>query len=91
MKAALLGIEHPHSLAHLRTLQRLPEVESIFLWDESGSALAAVRQTQGDKIEATFTDLEALLARDDLFFVIAALRNDLGPDIFIRVLEAGNI
>lgn len=89
VKAALLGIEHPHSLAHLQTLQRLSEVESIFLWDENGSALAAARQTPGDKVEATFTDLEALLARDDLFLVIAALRNDLGPDIFIRVLEAG--
>ncbi len=89
MKAALLGIEHPHSLAHLRTLQVLPEIESIFLWDENAQALAEVQQTQGEKVEETYTDLAALLARADLFFVIAALRNDLGPEIFIRVLEAG--
>ncbi len=89
VKAALLGIEHPHALAHLRTLQALPEVASIFLWDENEDALQSVVQSQGAKVEATFTDLNALLARDDIFFVIAAIRNDLGPDIFIRTLEAG--
>lgn len=89
MKAALLGLEHPHSLAHLNTLQVLPEVESIFLWDESEQVLASVRQAQGSKIEATYTNLDDLLARDDIFYVVAALRNDLGPDIFIKVLEAG--
>lgn len=87
--AALLGIEHPHSLAHLRTLQALPEVEKIYLWDESADALHSVMQSQGDKVEATFTDLNALLAQDDLLFVIAAIRNDLGPEIFIRSMEAG--
>jgi predicted dehydrogenase len=89
MKAALLGVEHPHSLAHLRTLQAIDEVEAIFLWDESESALAKVRQNQGDKIEATSTDLDSILARDELFFVIAAMPNDLSTDIFTRALEAG--
>ena len=89
MKAALLGIDHPHSRAHLSTLQVLPEVDSILLWDENETALAGARQAQGEKVEATFTNLESLLAQDGLFFAIAALRNDLGPDIFIRVLEAG--
>jgi len=89
MKAALLGVEHPHSLAHLATLQELPEVDSILLWDEDEAALARVQETQGDKVEATFTDLGALLAQDDLFFAIAALRNDLGPDIFVQILQAG--
>jgi len=87
--AALLGIEHPHSLAHLRTLQTLPEVGEILLWDENEQALAAVVDKQGAKVSATFTNLDQLLARPDLFFVIGALRNDLGPDIFIRTLEAG--
>lgn len=89
MKAALLGVEHPHSIAHLNTLQLLPEVDGIFLWDENAQALEAARQSQGRKIEASYTELNALLARDDIFFAIAAVRNDLGPDIFIRVLEAG--
>lgn len=87
--AALLGIEHPHSLAHLRTLQALPEVGEILLWDENEAALAAAVSHQGAKVSQTFTNLDQLLARRDLFFVIAALRNDLGANIFIRTLEAG--
>lgn len=89
LTAALLGVEHPHSVAHLRTLQQLPEVERILLWDESAAALARVREQQSDKIAYTTTDLDALLADGDLTCVIAALRNDLGPDIFLRVLAAG--
>jgi len=89
MKAALLGVEHPHSLAHLSTLQTLPEIDSIILWDESEIALDEVRKAQGEKVEATFTDLTSVLAQEDIFFVIVALRNDKGPDVFIRALEAG--
>lgn len=89
VKAALLGIEHPHSLSHLSTLQCLPEVSEILLWDENPQALAEAVAKQGAKVSATFTDLNQLLADPDLFFVIAALRNDLGPELFIRTLEAG--
>lgn len=89
VKAALLGLSHPHSLAHLRTLQALPEVDAILLWDNDEQALLAVQQSQGAKVEAVYTDLDALLAREDVFFVIAAVRNDLGPDLFVRSLEAG--
>lgn len=89
LTAALLGVEHPHSLAHLRTLQRLPEVERILLWDANADALAQVQATQGDKVAAAFTDLAALLTDDRLLFVIAAVRNDLGPAVFMQVLAAG--
>lgn len=89
VSAALLGVEHPHSLAHLRTLQQLPEVERIYLWDESEAALARVSKELPDKVVGTFTNLDEVLAQPDLFFVIAALRNEIGKDIFIRCLDAG--
>ena len=89
VKAALLGVEHPHSLSHLRTLQALPEVSEIFLWDESAEALRATQQSHPAKVVAVTTDLDQVLGRDDIFFVLAALRNDLGPEIFIRTLAAG--
>ncbi|HRW08591.1 MAG TPA: Gfo/Idh/MocA family oxidoreductase [Caldilineaceae bacterium] len=89
LHAALLGITHPHSLAHMRTLQALPEIASISLWDEDQEALDAAVQAQGAKVVATHTHLAELLANPDIFFVIAAIRNDLGPEIFIRALEAG--
>lgn len=87
--AALLGVEHPHSLAHLRTLQQLPEVARILLWDTSADALARVAQELPDKVAGTYTDLDELLAQPGLYFVVAALRNDLGPDGFIRTVQAG--
>lgn len=87
--AALLGVDHPHTLAHLRTLQVLPEVDKILLWDENEQALAATVAKQGAKVSATYTNLEQLLAQPDLCFVIAAVRNDLGPAIFIQTLDAG--
>lgn len=89
VNAVLLGIEHPHSLAHLRTLQALPEVEQIYLWDENPAALAAAKEAQGEKIAGVTTDLGEVLARDDIFFVIAALRTDLSPAICLQVLAAG--
>lgn len=89
VSAALLGVEHPHSLAHLRTLQQLPEVERIYLWDESEAALARVSKELPDKVAGTFTDLDALLADDDIYFVIASVRNDIGKEVFTRCFEAG--
>jgi hypothetical protein len=74
VKAALLGLQHPHSRLHLRTLKLLPEVEEIRLWDPDADLLAQVQATQGDKVAATFTDLSALLADDDLCFVGGAQR-----------------
>ncbi len=89
LHAALLGLEHPHSLAHMRTLQVLPEVASISLWDENQSTLDAAVEAQGDKVVATYTDLAGVLADDSILFAIAAVRNDLGPEIFSRSLKAG--
>ena len=87
--AALLGLDHPHSIAHLRTLQEVSEVASITVWDEDEEMLQSTLRDHGEKVSATTTDLASVLERDDILFVVAALRNDLGPPIFTRALEAG--
>lgn len=87
--AALLGLSHPHALAHLRTLQTVPEVASITLWDEDEALLGSTLENQGEKVSATTTDLASVLAEEQILFAVAALRNDLGPPIFTRALEAG--
>ena len=89
VSAALLGVEHPHSFAHLRTLQQLPEVERIYLWDESAEALERVSKELPDKVVGTYTNLDELLAQADLYYVVAAVRNEIGKDVFIRCFEAG--
>jgi predicted dehydrogenase len=48
-----------------------------------------VRQTQGAKVEGVFTHLAELLEQPRLAFVIAALRNDLGPGVCAQVIDAG--
>ncbi len=87
--AALLGLSHPHSLAHLRTLQTVSEVSSITLWDPDAELLKSTVENQGEKVSGTTTDLGSVLAQEQILFVVGALRNDLGPPIFIQALEAG--
>src|SRR5262245_21743355 len=87
--AALLGLTHPHALAHLRTLQALPEVEQILLWDEDDRALAAGQQAQAQKIAQCYTDLDALLARGDIQFAIVCVPTEMSPEVCLRTLAAG--
>jgi predicted dehydrogenase len=87
--AALIGLTHPHALAHLRTLQALPEVAQILLWDEDDRALAAARQAQGQKVAQSYTDLDMLLARGDLSFAIVCVPTDVAPGVCLRSLAAG--
>ncbi|MBI3942262.1 MAG: Gfo/Idh/MocA family oxidoreductase [Chloroflexi bacterium] len=89
VRAALIGVDHPHSPAHLSTLQVLPEVDGIYLWDENAASLERIMQTQGAKVLGAYTNLDQLLAHKDLLFAITALRNDVSPDICLRVLDAG--
>ena len=87
--AALLGLTHPHAIAHLRTLQALPEVERILLWDADAAAIEAARQAGGEKVAGAFTDLAALLSRGDLLFAIVCVPTDASPDVCERALAAG--
>lgn len=89
MKAALVGLQHPHSLAHLGTLQTLPEVESIVICDESPEAVAAALCQQGAKVAASYTSLDEMLRQEEAFFAIVAVRNDQGPRNFGAVMAAG--
>lgn len=90
MKAALLGIGEPHFDGHLRTLQVLPEIESIALWG-TAQAISASRRplSSEDKVVCVLTDLDALLAQPDIFLAVASVPTHQKHRIFTRVLEAG--
>ncbi len=87
--AAVIGVTHPHGLAHMRTLQRLPEVERIFVWDDDAESLAKAVESQPDKVAGSYTDYRELLRQDGIFCAVASLRNDICPDMCIAALERG--
>lgn len=89
VKAALLGLDNPHSPAHLETLHQLPEVESVVIWSEREELNASLDEVRRDKVERIDTNLESVLADSDVHFVITCLRNDQSPDVCIQALEAG--
>lgn len=90
LTAALIGLRHPHSAGHLRTLDCLPEVTRIVLWDDDPAAAGDLRGEALDTPVEPAASLAELLARRDLDFVVAAERNDRNPDLFTAVLEAGH-
>lgn len=90
LTAALIGLRHPHSAGHLRTLDCLPEVTRIVLWDDDPAAAGDLRGEALDTPVEPAASLAELLARRDLDFVVAAERNDRNPDLFAAVLEAGH-
>ena len=89
MQAALVGLQHPHAMSHLATLQQLPEVESIVVCGESREDLERAKAGHGAKVAAWHTDLAGMLTEHRPFLAIVCVRNDRGPAQFSQVLEAG--
>jgi len=90
LKAALLGLSHPHSAPHLATLQNLPEVGEIVAWDgqyeaKRHGALLANRK----KLTLCTDDLAAVLRRGDIDFAIVCVPTDDAAALTCRVLKAG--
>ncbi len=86
--AGMIGLTHPHSAAHLRTLDALEMVDGVVLYDpdptagESASRLC--RKTQ-----AVCAHLPELLARRDVSVVVVALPTDVTPETIIQAVRAG--
>ena len=89
MKAAILGLTHPHSGILLKTLENLSEITEIVLWDadpviETHPVLPASR-----KVTRVTSDLTAALAEPGLVFAIVCVRNDQAAAVSQQVLAAG--
>ena len=89
MKAALLGLSHPHSGILLTTLENLPEVTSVCLWDPDAVALAHPNLPPARKVSHVSTNLDAVLAQRDLVFAILCVRHDQAAALARRILAAG--
>ena len=89
IKVGLIGVTHPHSRMHLKTLSLMDEVESVLLWDEDEEALAKVGSDMKGVVEETYTVLDRMLARDDMAAVMVVMPNDRSPDFAIKSVRAG--
>jgi len=89
MKVALLGLDHPHSGILLTTLENLPEVTAVVLWDPEPVAGTRPVLPASRKVVRVTADLDAVLAEPGLVFAIVCLRNDEAAAVSRRVLAAG--
>lgn len=89
MKAALLGLTHPHAAILLTTLENLPEVTAVRLWDADPAVVAKPGLPASRKVTDTSGDLDAVLADRDVAFVVLCVRHDLAAELAWRVISAG--
>jgi predicted dehydrogenase len=84
----MIGLTHPHSAGHLRTLDLLPEVREVVLYDpEPGAHEAAHSHTA--KAGDSYTELDRLLGREDISAVLIALPTSETPAAIVRAVTAG--
>lgn len=89
MKVALLGLSHPHSGILLTTLENLPEITAVYLWDPDPVVAARPGLPTSRKVAHIGGDLGAILAQPDLTFAILCVRHDRMAEIALRVVAAG--
>jgi predicted dehydrogenase len=89
MKAALLGLAHPHTAPLLATLQYLPEISGICLWDPEAGPDSHRAEFTGPKVVQWTTDLDAVLRQPDLIFAIVCVPTAQAAALARRVLLAG--
>ena len=87
MKAALLGLTHPHASVLLATLDYLPEISAVCLWDPS--PVGTHPPLVGRKVVQVTDDLNAVLDQTDLIFAVVAVPTDQAAAVEARVLAAG--
>lgn len=87
-KIGLIGVTHPHSRLHLRTLELMDEIESVFLCDSDEETLKQMRENV-EKVENVYLELDEMLKREDMPIVFSVLRNDKNSDAVIKAAEAG--
>jgi len=89
MKVALLGLDHPHSGILYTTLENLPEVTAISLWDADPNVVAHTPFAGKPKTTDISVHLDAILADPELQFAIVCARHDLAAALCRQVIQAG--
>lgn len=89
MRAALLGLSHPHTDILLTTFENMPEITDVILWDEDPLLVAKTKLAQRPKVSLTTADLDQALGQAGLQFALVCVRNDRGFAVAQRVIAAG--
>ena len=89
VKVGFLGVTHPHSAPHLRTLELLDEVSDVVAWDEDDGALERLKREDHPKLEAGRSTFDQIMEREDVPVVVSLATNDRNPDWVIRAAKAG--
>ena len=89
MHAALLGLSHPHSAVLLSTLENLPEITRVHLWDDDPVVVQQSDLATRPKVASTSSDLDQILAEPGLHFAIVCARHDKAAAVSHRVVAAG--
>ncbi|WP_221031978.1 Gfo/Idh/MocA family protein [Actomonas aquatica] len=89
MHVALLGLTHPHASPLLRTLELLPEVSRISLWDAANDPASLAALPPSAKATPATTNLDAVLAQPDLRAVVLCERHDKLAALALQVIAAG--
>lgn len=89
VKVGFLGVAHPHSGPHLRTLELLDEVAAVVPWDEDESAVERLRSESRPKLETAGATFDQIMEREDIPIVVSLATNDRNPDWVIRAAKAG--
>lgn len=86
---ALLGVQHPHSAALLATLDHLPEVCRIHVWEEAPGGAARAGLARSRKVATVSAELDRVLGLPDVAFALVCVRNDEAVALGRRVVAAG--
>ena len=87
-KIAFCGLTHPHSAAHLRTLEHSSLVSEVVVYDEDHSAVEEAKSAH-PKVVRGHRELDALLD-EACPIAVACLPNDVNADLCVRLVEAGS-
>lgn len=89
MRAALLGLSHPHTDILLTTFANMPEITSVVVWDEDPVLVAKANRSPRPKVTLATADLDQVLTQRGLQFALVCVRNDRAFAIAQHVIAAG--
>lgn len=89
MRAALLGLSHPHTDILLTTFENMPEITGVVLWDEDPLLVAKTKLALRPKVSLTTANLDQALDQTDVQFALVCVRNDRAYAVAQRVIAAG--